>query len=45
MGYDTVVLPTFSMGAGFSMSCAEEMQISVDFGQYSCECPEADVDS
>jgi len=27
------------------MSGAEEMQISVDFDQYSYECPVADVDS
>ena len=31
------------MDAGFSMSGAEEMQISVEFNQYSFECPEADV--
>jgi hypothetical protein len=31
------------MGADFSMSGAEEMQISVDFDQYSFESPEADV--
>ena len=31
------------MCAGFSMSGAEEMQISLDFDQYSYECPEADV--
>jgi len=34
------------MGAGFSMSGAKEMQISVDFDQCSHECPVADfVDS
>jgi hypothetical protein len=33
------------MGAGFSMYGAEAMQICVDFGQYSYECPEADVES
>ena len=43
LGYDTVLLPTFSMGAGFSMSGAEKMQISVDFDQCSNECPEADI--
>jgi hypothetical protein len=32
------------MGAGFSMSGAEEMQISMNFDQCSSECPEADVE-
>ena len=31
------------MGADFSMSTAEEMQISMDFDQYSYESPEADI--
>ena len=39
----TLLLPTFSIGAGFSMSGAEEMQISMDFVQYSYEYPEEDI--
>ena len=39
----TLLLPTFSISAGFSMSGAEEMQISMDFVQYSYEYPEEDI--
>jgi hypothetical protein len=37
------LLPTISIGADFSMTGAEEMQISMDFVQYSYECPEAEI--
>jgi hypothetical protein len=43
LGHDTVVLPTLCTGVGFSMSGAEGMHITMDFDQYSYECPVADA--